>query len=276
MTADTVQKERQLLLRVLGTARNYAADILDVDHRITAKNQEIEEYEKWGEERKDKSFYRDSGTDFCACILLFVLGFVLNFYILTYLTDTSSGLAELVFDLDIISHICIISLLGIAFCIIYLLYRNSRAKKDASKFVVEWETTGKQKLDDMNAQLQELHAYRKEQVQEKAAATLSLLPPKYTYLEAIDFFIDMIVNLRADSMKEAVNLYEEHLHRQRMEAAQNKLVDQQAKMLQLQRENQALLNSISQSSQSANLSSQRIEADVQTLEALAMIQYLKK
>lgn len=268
MTVDTVQKERELLLRVLSTARNYAADILDVDHRIAAKNQEIETYEKWGEERKDKSFYRHPGADFFICIV----GFVLNYFIVG-LSLNISGFREFFNGLDDMS---IILLLGIAFCVIYLLYRNSRAKKDASKFVVEWETTGKQKLDDMNAQLQELHAFRKELVQEKAAATLSLLPPKYTYLEAIDFFIDVIVNLRADSIKEAVNLYEEHLHRQRMEAAQNKLADQQAKMLQLQQENQALLNSISQSSQSANLSSQRIEADVQTLEALAMIQYLKK
>lgn len=59
-------------------------------------------------------------------------------------------------------------------------------------------------------------------------------------------------------------------------AAQNKLAEQQAKMLQLQGENQAILNSISQSAQSANLSAQRIESDVHTLETLAMIQYLKK
>lgn len=146
------------------------------------------------------------------------------------------------------------------------------AKRKASKFAVEWEATGKQKLDDLNAQLQELRTYRKELAQEKAASTLSLLPPKYTCLEAIDFFIDVIVNLRADSMKETVNLYEEHLHRQRMEAAQNKLAEQQAKMLHLQQENQAILDFISQSAQSANLSARRIEADVQALETLAMIQ----
>lgn len=273
MTASTVQKERELLLRVLGTARNYAADILDADLRITAKNQEIEAYEKWGEERKNRSFYRHPGSDLFACILLFMLGFALGFVILSAaFPDFDSPF----YDLDVASRVCIASLPGLALCAVYLPYRNSQAKKEVSKFMIEWETAGKQKLDGMNAQLLELRTYRKELTQEKAASTLSLLPPKYTYLEAIDFFIDAVVNLRADSMKEAVNLYEEHLHRQRMEAAQNKLADQQDKMLQLQRENQALLNSISQSSQSANLSAQRIEADVQTLETLAMIQYLKK
>lgn len=273
MTADTVQKERELLLKVLGTARSYIVDILDADQRITAKSQEIEAYKKWGEERKNKSAYRNLSTDVVACVLLFIVGFALNFFILSAIFRDFNSF---VYDIDITLRIGMVSLLGVAFCIVYLLYRDIRARKEASKFAVEWETTSKQKLDGLNAQLQELNTYRKELAQEKAAATLSLLPPRYTYLEAIDFFIDVIVNLRADSMKEAVNLYEEHLHRQRMEAAQNKLAEQQTQMLQLQQENQAILNSISQSSLSASSSVQRVEADVQTLESLAMIQYLKK
>lgn len=273
MTADTVQKERELLLKVLGTARSYAMDVLDTDQRITAKTQEVEAYEKWGGERKTTSFYRHLGTDAFACILLFIAGFALGFFILS---AVFSDFDNPIYDLNITLRICIVSLFGFVFCIVYLLYQNSRAKKEAAKFMTDWETTGKQKLNDLNAQLQDLRAYQQELAQEQAASTLSLLPPKYTYLEAIDFFIDVIVNLRADSMKEAVNLYEEHLHRQRMEDAQNKLAEQQDKMLQLQRENQAILNSISQSTQSADLSVRRVGADVQTLEALAMIQYLKK
>lgn len=271
MMSDTVQKERELLLKVLGTARNYAEDVLDINQRITAKTQEIEAYQKWGEERICKFFYhRYWLVDFLVSIVIFIGGyFVLGYSICGIAYSINPDIGESM--MGIILLVCDFTL-----CIAYLVYRFIQGNKAFSKFMNEWETTGKQKLDDMNTQLQELYAYRKELAKERAATTLSLLPPKYTYLEAIDFFIDVIVNLRADSMKEAVNLYEEHLHRQRMEAAQNKLAEQQAKMLQLQGENQAILNSISQSAQSANLSAQRIESDVHTLETLAMIQYLKK
>ena len=125
----------------------------------------------------------------------------------------------------------------------------------------------------MNRQKNELIAQRKDLIRNKAMATLSLLPPKYIYLAAIDYFIDVVTNMRADTIKEAVNLYEEHLHRQRMEAAQNKLNEQQDKILQLQQENRVILDSIGQSTDIFN---QRIASDVHTLEELAMIQYLKK
>lgn len=43
-------------------------------------------------------------------------------------------------------------------------------------------------------------------------------PPDYEHPKAAEFFLKAVRNYQADSIKEMVNLYEEHLHRNRMEA----------------------------------------------------------
>lgn len=43
------------------------------------------------------------------------------------------------------------------------------------------------------------------------------IPRDYRYYDAVIFLESMLVNGRADSMKEALNLYETHLHQQRLE-----------------------------------------------------------
>lgn len=267
MAEANVGDERKLLLKILYTGRDYVTDILALEKEIDDKDKEIAAYENWGAERKEKSFYRSLGSDIGLCITIFLI----NMLVWVAIFSAEVQFPFLSYDgFDIVYFILAV---GVILCFLCLLYRNASAKKACSGFTKEWEISGIQKLDDMNKQKGELIAKRKELVRNKAVETLSLLPPKYIYLEAIDYFIDVVTNMRADTIKEAVNLYEEHLHRQRMEAAQNKLTEQQNIMLQLQQENRAILNSISQS---ADISNQRIASDVHTLEELAMIQYLRK
>jgi hypothetical protein len=49
------------------------------------------------------------------------------------------------------------------------------------------------------------------------AEVINALPRDYRYYHAVSFFEQALSNGRADSMKEAVNLYEEELHRQKLE-----------------------------------------------------------
>ena len=269
MSEASAVEERKLLLKILYTGRDYITDILALQKEIEDKDQEIAAHEKWGVERREKSFYRSLGSDICFC----VMAFIANFGVWFALFSSGVELPFLSYDGDGWNVICFILAVGGIICFLYLQYQSASAKKACSDFTREWEISGIQKLDDINKQKSELIAKRKDLVRNKAVATLSLLPPKYIYLEAIDYFIDVVTNMRADTIKEAVNLYEEHLHRQRMEAAQNKLMEQQDKVLQLQQENKAILDSISQS---IDVSNQRIASDVHTLEELAMIQYLRK
>ena len=56
-------------------------------------------------------------------------------------------------------------------------------------------------------------------------------PCDYCYIEAAEFFLNAVKNSRADSIKEAVNLYEETNHRQRLEENQQQMLQQQKKNL---------------------------------------------
>ena len=45
---------------------------------------------------------------------------------------------------------------------------------------------------------------------------LESFPPDYQYIEAVRFFQKALLNRRADSLKEAINLYEDYLYKQNM------------------------------------------------------------
>lgn len=58
---------------------------------------------------------------------------------------------------------------------------------------------------------------------------LNILPKNYRYPLAANFIAEVLESGRADTMKEALNLYEEQLHRWRMENKMNKLIEEQKK-----------------------------------------------
>lgn len=61
---------------------------------------------------------------------------------------------------------------------------------------------------------------------------LEFLPSKYHTSSAVAFMLEAIYNLRVETLKEAINLYEEELHRLKLE----KILDDNARMQQLQTE----------------------------------------
>ena len=44
-------------------------------------------------------------------------------------------------------------------------------------------------------------------------------------MDAVEFFIVVLQNQRADTLKEAINLYEEHLHREELMQAQETIIE---------------------------------------------------
>lgn len=66
---------------------------------------------------------------------------------------------------------------------------------------------------------------------------LCSVPEKYRYIHAISAMLDYLNTMRAETLKEAINLYEEEMHRMRMEMSQQQL-------LAIQNEQQRTLNSI--------------------------------
>lgn len=75
---------------------------------------------------------------------------------------------------------------------------------------------------------------RYESVALSNAAVINALPRDYRYLYAAQFFEQALVNGRADSMKEAVNLFEEDQHRKSLENMNRQMLfdnQRQAEML---------------------------------------------
>lgn len=56
---------------------------------------------------------------------------------------------------------------------------------------------------------------------------ISIIPEKYRYPLAANFFTEVLENGRADSMKEAMNLFEEQLHRWKMENKMDRVLKNQ-------------------------------------------------
>ena len=70
---------------------------------------------------------------------------------------------------------------------------------------------------------------------------VEIIPPDYRYPSAVESFYKYLNNNRANDMKEAVNLYEEEMHRLRMENIQLSIMEENQKQTYLQTQN-ALMN----------------------------------
>lgn len=66
---------------------------------------------------------------------------------------------------------------------------------------------------------------------------LKNIPPRYCYYFSVNFMLGVLFNQRADSLKEAINVYEDQLHKWKMENYQQQLCEinrqQQASMVSM-------------------------------------------
>lgn len=85
----------------------------------------------------------------------------------------------------------------------------------------------------------------------------SYIPKNYVDTEAIDFFINAVTNKRADTLKEAINLYEDYLYQLRMEELQqNQMLMQQATLEAAQEQ---LAATMEQNAKLANIEKKSIQ-----------------
>lgn len=82
-----------------------------------------------------------------------------------------------------------------------------------------------QQIDSMKPQMEQIsrEIYR---VTTENQEQINLMPRDYRYYDAVSFFENALTNGRADSLKEAINLYEEHIHRQNMELNSRQILHQ--------------------------------------------------
>lgn len=135
-----------------------------------------------------------------------------------------------------------------------LKYCQVRGEKDKKRVTEEYEhivnkllPPAKQEFDDNCKKLQSLWDLP---MKERA---VSLLGADYFDVDCIDFFYNVISNNRAESIKEAINLYEEALYRQKMLDMQHQnqaiLIQQAATQEQILRKQNEIISNQSQSQQ---------------------------
>ena len=141
------------------------------------------------------------------------------------------------------------------------------AKKHRKKYIIQ--ATEEYKIEE-----EKYIAYTKEateEVKRRGAAAedfnakhshfLDFLPKKYHDLMAIGFMLEAISNLRADTLKEVINLYEEELHRLTLE----RIAENSARMQQLQ--NERMLYAMEQ----LNENQERINSNLQDIKTMQFV-----
>lgn len=106
-------------------------------------------------------------------------------------------------------------------------------------FLRKWLKSGEDKkrnslMSKRNAVISEIDSLRRRQKELFAYVQrdINILPPAYRYLLAAEYIYNCFVNCRANNLSQAINLYEEQLHRWRIENANET-------MLKLQRQQNA-------------------------------------
>ena len=156
-----------------------------------------------------------------AIAILFVGFFILLYIIYSYGSLTGKITAEGIPDVSYLKHIdfrYIVAWLILNVIIAVIVYCSEKIKK-------------KRKMDCYEKQLKELECKSNEykvaveKILEQIQDDLTVIPPDYQYPLAIEYIYSCIRNQRAASMGEAINLYEDQLHKWRMEQMQSKLVE---------------------------------------------------
>ncbi len=126
--------------------------------------------------------------------------------------------------------------LGIIVSIALLVYLKFHEKAHDKKFKEIYAIQVQPIIDAAKAEMENIENQVMEYVKENLHR-IEFIPMRYRNLSAISFFYDAISDCLADTLKEASNLYEEYLHRCRLEeTAQEALAEQRFAMNELIRQ----------------------------------------
>lgn len=206
---------------------------------------EIEKREKWtqhskvqvcsiqmerGKQQKKLKFSYIISRYILWGLLVLALGFVASGYVgaavLSFTMTPETFKMEYLFDVAKYGSIFI----GIIYTIIYCVrvIRNRKKGSEIIEQTIVAETSMKQQQADTIKWCQE------------ELKKIDFIPKEYQYSIAIEFFYTVLNNGRADDWKECMNLYEEQIHRWKMERGmtnfQNMQAVQNARMNAMERE----------------------------------------
>lgn len=163
-------------------------------------------------------------THLSVCILMFILIAVLIRFLAfsPYLTADIIPF-YILYGINVLSRIALFVFLPFLFISIpisapisAMIYWRSYKKKHADKATQYWKEVATPAIQKIRQQIREIEDERDRFLNEYAYV-LDFLPEDYRDVMAVGYMEECIRNLRADTLKEAINLYEEQKHRWTLE-----------------------------------------------------------
>ncbi len=238
------------------------------DRAITAKRDEWSDLcvEFTDAEEKAKKAHRSYGglTGLGVFFMLygFVNGFMLALVSLSFLLTESVDFFSFIVLFFVSAILLFMGFLGIFF---FFLARIKRKKRKAKAFkqCEEEQKEIQLKIDAVENEEEELQANLRE-FADKNQHYLDFLPSSYRNPQAIGFMLKAVENLRADCLKDVINLYEQELHY----LEQERILNNTAEMQRIYNENLIyVMDSIDRNQRQINSSLQNI----QTLQFISML-----
>lgn len=200
---------------------NYASRLI---HKTSDLMQKIAQLEK--QFKKKKLYFKETPRHILYAFLIILFsGIIID---LTPINFPVRVIVGNIFGSGMLAYLFLYAIPGGIVFYFLLKYMNKQCDKENQK-INQYNENLKKKIEPI---LQELSKVQSEYAQNCA----SWYPKNYCCVAAVDSFVYNVSNYRADNLKEAINLYEEELHRRRMESSQEKILNNQNAMMNNQKQ----------------------------------------
>lgn len=204
------------MLEQIDRLRKLVSDVYTYVKEYKENDIQREKTKKLYKQVKSKSPFGIAAAIICGG--LFIMVYIIYHYgLITERIKNDGGIPDISYLRDINYHYIAVWCVLLAIVAV-IVYCSEKIKK-------------KRKMDCYEKQLKELECKSNEykvaveKILEQIQDDLTVIPPDYQYPLAIEYIYSCIRNQRAASMGEAINLYEDQLHKWRMEQMQSKLVE---------------------------------------------------
>lgn len=204
------------------TGKNARGDILDDLKRALSVTRQLEAIEEkkieFSQQREDIEQKRQEILDDDMPGVLAIL------YLLAVIVAGGLGSVDGIIGM-IAAVVIALIVLGLIYSAYSALTKDSRAAKANAYYNLQIDSLEKAE----KAQSQKVEAFYKET---DVAEVLSFLPEKYCSSGTISYLIKLFNEQRTDTLKEAINLYEDEVHKQRVEEMQKAQLQEQESRMQ--------------------------------------------
>lgn len=189
----------------------------------------IREYYKEYEKLKNKRFGAKKGVTLIIFASIFVASIAM--FAVAIFSVMFFGNNELMLQfVPPLASLIVMVLLGIEIPVAIVLYRKTVYKKKNDKLQAEaqkyYDEVFTPVLDQQYEKYTEIMEAKEKYINYRSPL-LNIIPNDYQNYRAVTFFEEVVRTGRADTLKEAMNLYEEQVHRWNLEAQGERMIQQQ-------------------------------------------------